>query len=83
MNQSNTESGSLASRTAMATLCTTVVVVLFGGLSACQKSLFPDNTPRTQFETHDRLRNRNVPLEKPDAFGRMNPALRERLSRRQ
>lgn len=47
----------------------------------CQRALFPENAPRTQFERHDRLRNRWVPLEETDDFGNPRPALRARLTR--
>ena len=46
----------------------------------CAKPLFPDNKPRTQFETYDIMRQRYIPAEEPDAFGNMQPALRARLS---
>ncbi len=57
-----------------------------GGLSAlsllagCQKTLFPTDLPRNQFETHDRLRQAYIPLEEPDVFGTPQPALRARLA---
>lgn len=51
---------------------------LAGG--GCQRVLFPENLPRNQFETHDRMRQRYVPLEEPDVFGTPQPALRARLS---
>jgi hypothetical protein len=51
--------------------------LLAGG---CQKVLFPSDLPRNQFETHDRMRQRYVPLEEPDVFGNPQPALRARLS---
>ena len=54
-----------------------LVVVLPG----CQRALFPEKTPRTQFEAYDRMRYGNVPLQEPDVFGNPQPALRERLSR--
>ncbi|MFM7134714.1 MAG: hypothetical protein ACKO0W_10395, partial [Planctomycetota bacterium] len=47
--------------------------------SGCQRVLFPTDEPRTQFETHDRMRQRYVPLEEPDVFGNPQPALRARL----
>lgn len=50
-------------------------------LLGCQKPLFPPDAPRTQFDAHDTLRNRYVPLEEPDVFGNPQPALRARLSR--
>jgi hypothetical protein len=48
-------------------------------LAGCQKALFPDDTPRTQFESYDRARKGYVPLEEPDVFGKPQPALRSRL----
>ncbi len=51
------------------------------GLAGCQKPLFPEGTPRTQFELHDRMRSRYRPTEQPDVFGRPQPALRARLGR--
>ena len=47
----------------------------------CQKPLFPADAPRTQFDAHDTVHNRYVPLEEPDVFGNPQPALRARLSR--
>jgi len=47
--------------------------------AGCQKVLFPSDLPRNQFETHDRMRQRYVPLEEPDVFGVPQPALRARL----
>jgi hypothetical protein len=52
-------------------------------LGGCYKPLFPPETPRTQFETYDRMRSRYVPLEEPDVFGTPQPALRARLSRQE
>ncbi len=57
-----------------------VGVVSVVGLGGCQKVLFDKKSPRTQFETHDRLRQRYVPLEEEDVFGNPQPALRARLS---
>lgn len=48
--------------------------------SACQKPLFTDNAPRTQFDTYDKLRQQNQSLLVPDEFGNPQPALRARLS---
>lgn len=56
------------------------VVVVALGASGCQKVLFDRKSPRTQFETHDRLRQRYVPLEEEDVFGNPQPALRARLA---
>lgn len=55
-----------------------LVMVATGG---CQQTLFPSNAPRHQFQTHDTMRGRNVPLTEPDVFGNPQPALRSRLSR--
>lgn len=60
-----------------------ILLVTMGGAAGCQKSLFPKDAPRTQFETYDRVRSRYVPLEEPDAFGNPQPALRARLSQPQ
>lgn len=57
-----------------------VVIVGAGGVAGCQKVLFDKNAPRTQFETHDRLRQRYIPLEEEDVFGNPQPALRARLA---
>lgn len=62
----------------VATACVLAAVMLAG--AGCQKVLFPSDLPRNQFETHDRMRQRYVPLEEPDVFGRPQPALRARLS---
>ena len=53
------------------------------GVGGCQQALFPKNTPRTQFEVHERMRNPYIQLEEPDEFGKPQPALRTRLSWRQ
>ncbi|MBI1372697.1 MAG: hypothetical protein GC159_08030 [Phycisphaera sp.] len=56
---------------------------VFAGLmvGGCEKSLFPQELPRTQFERYDTLRGRYVPAEQENRFGGSEPALRERLSR--
>jgi hypothetical protein len=56
-----------------------VAAATVGG-AGCQKVLFPSDLPRNQFETHDRMRQRYVPLEEPDVFGNPQPALRARLT---
>lgn len=50
------------------------------GFAGCQKALFPKDAPRTQYDRHDQMRNRYIPLEEPDVFGNPQPALRARLS---
>jgi hypothetical protein len=59
------------------------IIALLSGLllAGCQRALFPDNEPRTQFEVYDQMRWGYVPLEEPDVFGTPQPALRSRLSR--
>ena len=54
-----------------------LMLVILGG---CQKILFNPDDPRTQFEVHDRMRQRYIPLEEQDVFGQPQPALRARLS---
>lgn len=46
----------------------------------CQKVLFPQNEPRTQYQKADTLRDRFTPLQEPDVFGNPKPALRSRLA---
>jgi hypothetical protein len=46
----------------------------------CQKPLFPENAPRTQFEKFDTMRSGAAPTEEPDVFGATQPALRARLT---
>lgn len=48
--------------------------------TGCQKPLFPEKEPRSQFETYDTLRQQNQPLVVPDEFGNPQPALRARLT---
>ncbi|MAB71744.1 MAG: hypothetical protein CMJ54_04490 [Planctomycetaceae bacterium] len=48
--------------------------------TGCQKLLFKPEDPRTQFEVHDRMRQRYIPIEEEDVFGEPQPALRARLS---
>ena len=49
-------------------------------LTGCQKVLFPQDSPRTQYETYDQMRQKFQPLEVTDVFGTPQPALRARLS---
>ena len=48
--------------------------------TGCQKPLFPENAPRTQFERFDTMRSGAAPKEEPDVFGTPQPALRARLA---
>ena len=52
-------------------------------LAGCQKTLFPKDVNRTQFESHDRMRRGFTPLQEPDVFGNPQPALRLRLTQPQ
>ena len=51
-----------------------------GAAAGCQKPLFPENAPRTQFEKFDTMRSGSAPTEEPDVFGATQPALRARLT---
>lgn len=66
-----------AARLAALLAAAAAVAAATGG---CQRVLFPSDLPRNQFETHDRMRQRYIPLEEPDVFGRPQPALRARLT---
>lgn len=57
-----------------------LVLVLAPTLCGCQKQLFPESAPRTQFEQYDTLRSGGTPKEEPDVFGKPQPALRARLT---
>ncbi|MFM7480326.1 MAG: hypothetical protein ACKO4V_04250 [Planctomycetota bacterium] len=57
-----------------------VVVSLLATLAGCQRPLFNDKDPRSQFDTYDKLRQQNQSLLVPDEFGNPQPALRARLS---
>lgn len=62
-----------------------VLVCVLGGqvvIGGCQRTLFRASDNRTQFDTTDQMRRRNVPLVEVDEFGNPQPALRARLGRR-
>ena len=66
------------------TTTTFIVCIALATLSfGCQRALFPRDAPRTQYETYDRMRSKDVPLTEPDVFGNPQPALRARLSQTQ
>lgn len=73
----------LRGRTVRIGITAVVMMAAYPGLSGCQKSLFMKKHARHQFQMHDAMRNRNVPLTEPDVFGAPQPALRARLSRAQ
>ncbi len=56
-----------------------VLALSMGGLTGCQKVLFTEREPRTQFEQYDRAHGDWVPPTLTDRNGRERPALRERL----
>ncbi len=64
-----------SSRLALAAVFVAANTVLGG----CHKVLFPKKEPRSQFENYDNMRQKYVPMEVPDVFGKPQPALRQRL----
>jgi len=48
--------------------------------AGCEKPLFPENLPRTQYERFDRIRGIYTPKENIGPTGDTQPALRERLT---
>ncbi len=61
----------------MALLAASVVAVVSS--AGCHKVLFPQKEPRSQFENYDNMRQKYVPMETPDVYGKPQPALRQRL----
>ncbi len=57
-----------------------LVLIILAVVSGCQRALFPEDAPRTQYETYDRMRQQYQPTEEADVFGNPQPALRARLS---
>lgn len=58
-------------------------LALGAGLAAaagCEPALFPENSPRTQYERFDRLRGDYRPADQPGQGGDSDPALRQRLA---
>jgi hypothetical protein len=51
-------------------------------LGGCQKALFPQDEPRSQFDRYDRSRDAFAPAYVEDEFGRQRPNLQGRLSPR-
>jgi hypothetical protein len=56
-----------------------VLLAATPALGGCHKVLFPKKEPRSQFENYDNMRQKYVPMEVPDVFGKPQPALRQRL----
>ncbi len=48
-------------------------------LGGCQKPVFPEDQPRSQYERYNSLRGRDTATTQLDAFGRERPNLRERM----
>jgi len=48
--------------------------------AGCEKPLFPEALPRTQYERFDRIRGIHTPKEQIGPTGTAQPALRERLT---
>ncbi len=62
-------------------LCVVSAILLSATMSGCNKGLFPENSPRSQYDRYDELRGRQTPrrLEVPFGQGSDKSALRERL----
>jgi hypothetical protein len=56
-----------------------VGLVALLALAGCQKPLFPANSPRTQFDRFDEVRNQSAPQYVQDEFGRRRPNIKGRL----
>lgn len=50
------------------------------GLGGCEKPLFTESQPRTQYERFDRIRGVYTPRDAVGPTGETQPALRERLT---
>ena len=70
----------LMSRPRPSPAATLAALAVLAVASGCQKPLFPENAPRTQFEKFDTMRSGSAPTEGPDVFGATQPALRARLT---
>ena len=57
-------------------LVTAALLVTVG----CEKALFTEKLPRTQYERYQILRGQYRPSTEQNAFGAEQPALRERLA---
>jgi hypothetical protein len=61
-------------------LAAAAAIASLAASGGCRKVLFPKDAPRSQFESYDTMRQRFVPMETPDLFGKPRPALRARLT---
>ena len=55
-------------------------LLLAGGAAGCERPLFPETMPRTQYERYDKLRGQYSPRQEPRRRGGdPQPNLRQRL----
>ena len=59
---------------------TLLLVAMTVSVGGCQKPLFPEHEPRTQYERYQLLRGQYRPVSQQNPYGAKQPALRERLS---
>jgi len=59
-----------------------LILLVLSGLfvAGCEKPLFPETLPRTQYERFDRIRGTHTPKQQIGPSGVEQPALRERLT---
>ncbi len=57
-----------------------MLFVLLGWAGGCEQALFPEESPRTQYERYDRMHGRYVNPEIAGPGGRTRPSLRDRLT---
>ena len=60
-------------------ICAMLLAVVIAA-SGCQRTLFDNKLPRTQYERYQVLRGQYRPAAMRNAYGGQMPALRERLS---
>ncbi len=80
MQSKNTTSSASPRRHTQSIAQSVGALLLCAVICGCQKPLFPEKNPRSQFETYDSLRQQNQDLVVPDEFGNPQPALRARLT---
>ncbi len=60
-----------------------LILVVFVSFSGCaRRALFPEKEQRNQFEAYNTMRYGPQITEQPDLFGLPEPALRERLGKK-
>ncbi len=55
-------------------------MALVCGVAGCQKQLFPQGAPRSQYDRYAMLRGKMSPEKRTNQFGVEEPALRDRLA---